>query len=395
MTYIRNTWVNKNDPSFNATTDPAISAANLNSIEQGIVDAHTHIDASNNPHSVTASQVGLGNVTNAAQLTSSQLETTITDDDGKVPSSGAVVDYVAGRADMLKSAYDTNADGKVNSADSADAVPWTGVSGKPSAYPPESHNHDGSYSVIGHAHSGTYEPVISTKKTAFNVDFGTATGTACQGNDPRLGDARTPSSHNNSAHSETYITASGVTYEALYANGDIGSSASTLCAGDDLRLSNSRSPISHGNEAHSSTFISSSGVTYEALNGNTDVGTGSDQVAAGNHNHDAAYSAISHNHLGVYADASHNHGGVYEPVIALKGTAFNTNFGTSVGTTCQGNDSRLGDPRTPVSHSHTYSDISSLATTVTDDDTKIPTSGAIVDYVNGNTVVALIIALGW
>src|SRR5574340_833526 len=36
--------------------------------------------------------------------------------------------------------------------------------------------------------------------------FGTDGSTACVGNDARLSDARTPTSHNNTAHSETYIT---------------------------------------------------------------------------------------------------------------------------------------------------------------------------------------------
>jgi hypothetical protein len=62
--------------------------------------SHTAIDdhittASGNPHAVTKTEIGLSNVTNDAQLTAAQLETTITDDDAKVPSSGAVVDYVA------------------------------------------------------------------------------------------------------------------------------------------------------------------------------------------------------------------------------------------------------------------------------------------------------------
>ena len=56
-------------------------------------------------------------------------------------------------------------------------------------------------------------------------------------------------------------------------------------------------------------------------------------------------------------------------------------------------DSRMTNARTPLSHSHTYSDISSLETTLTDDDTKIPSSGAVVDYVASH--VGLIIALGW
>lgn len=40
--------------------------------------------------------------------------------------------------------------------------------------------------------TGTFEGAIGTKKTAFNTDFGTASGTTCQGNDSRLSDARTP-----------------------------------------------------------------------------------------------------------------------------------------------------------------------------------------------------------
>lgn len=39
------------------------------------------------------------------------------------------------------------------------------------------------------------EPAIPNKKTAFNVDFGNTNQTACEGNDPRLSDARQPVSH--------------------------------------------------------------------------------------------------------------------------------------------------------------------------------------------------------
>ena len=40
------------------------------------------------------------------------------------------------------------------------------------------------------------EPLISPKLAAFNVNFGTEAKTACEGNDPRLSDARTPLDHN-------------------------------------------------------------------------------------------------------------------------------------------------------------------------------------------------------
>jgi len=40
------------------------------------------------------------------------------------------------------------------------------------------------------------EPLIAPKLSAFNVSFGNEQNTACEGNDPRLSDARTPVNHN-------------------------------------------------------------------------------------------------------------------------------------------------------------------------------------------------------
>lgn len=47
----------------------------------------------------------------------------------------------AGAGDMLKSAYDGNDDGKVDAADVADAVPWSGITSKPASFTPSSHSH--------------------------------------------------------------------------------------------------------------------------------------------------------------------------------------------------------------------------------------------------------------
>ena len=47
----------------------------------------------------------------------------------------------AGAGDMLKSIYDTTDNGKVDVAEVAEAVPWTGVMGKPSSFPPAAHSH--------------------------------------------------------------------------------------------------------------------------------------------------------------------------------------------------------------------------------------------------------------
>jgi hypothetical protein len=43
--------------------------------------------------------------------------------------------------DMSKSVYDTTNNGKVDVAETAEAVPWTGVTGKPSSFAPSAHNH--------------------------------------------------------------------------------------------------------------------------------------------------------------------------------------------------------------------------------------------------------------
>jgi len=49
-----------------------------------------------------------------------------------------------------------------------------------------------------------------------------------------------------------------------------------------------------------------------------------------------------------------------EPIFS-KNTAFNKNFGTSAGSVCEGNDTRLTDARTPIAHTHSASEVTSGA----------------------------------
>lgn len=46
-----------------------------------------------------------------------------------------------GAGDMLKSVYDTTNNGKVDVAELAEAVAWTGITGKPSSFTPAAHTH--------------------------------------------------------------------------------------------------------------------------------------------------------------------------------------------------------------------------------------------------------------
>lgn len=62
----------------------------------------------------------------------------VLDEDGKIDTSMLPP---AGSGDMLRSTYDPDFDGKVTSAQTADSVAWSGVTGKPSTFPPDSHSH--------------------------------------------------------------------------------------------------------------------------------------------------------------------------------------------------------------------------------------------------------------
>lgn len=99
----------------------------------------------------------------------------------------------------------------------------------------------GNFSTTDHNHGGTYEPAFS-KNTAFNKDFGTTSGTVCQGNDSRLSDARTPTSHTHGS-----ITNDGkigstanipiiTTTAGLLSAGSFGTDAATFAEGNDSRF---------------------------------------------------------------------------------------------------------------------------------------------------------------
>ena len=94
----------------------------------------------------------------------------------------------AGAGDMLTSAYDTNADGKVNAADAADAVPWAGVTGKPATFAPSAHDH----------------AIADVTGLQVAMDGKQASGSYVLTGDTRLSDARTPTGGAGGVLSGTY-----------------------------------------------------------------------------------------------------------------------------------------------------------------------------------------------
>ena len=187
-----------------------------------------HIINTSNPHSVTASQIGLGNVTNDAQLKSAQLVTTVIDDDTKVPSAGSIVDYVT----------------------------WDNTSSKPTTFTPASHTH-GNITNVGAIGSVSSLPIITTTNGVLTTgSFGTGSTNFCVGNDSRLSDSRTPLTHTH-------------TYSDI-------SSFVTSITNDDTKIPSAGAVYTYANNI----------VTYETLFSNGDIGSGSTQVASGSHIHD-------------------------------------------------------------------------------------------------------------
>lgn len=93
---------------------------------------------------------------------------------------------------------------------------------------------------------------IFSKNSAFNKNFGTTTGTVCQGDDSRLSDTRAPISHDlaGSFHSA-----------ATLAQLNAKISDATLIDTNDSRLSDSRTPISHTHGQIGSDGILTTNVT--------------------------------------------------------------------------------------------------------------------------------------
>lgn len=100
------------------------------------------------------------------------------------------------------------------------------------------------------------------------VVYGSTAGTSCQGNDPRLSDARTPTPH---THAAGDINSGTLNIARL----PVGTTGSTVCAGNDPRLSDARTPTAH---THNASDINAGTLAYARL----PVGTTANTVAAGN-----------------------------------------------------------------------------------------------------------------
>ncbi len=113
-------------------------------------------------------------------------------------------------------------------------------------YAEYNHNHDGEYAGINHLHTGVYEPVISPKRTAFNKNFGTTSGTVAEGNHGHSGYAVSGHSHSEYA----LKTHTHTEYEPKFSknsafNKNFGSGYNDVARGDHTHGDGTVGPHTH------------------------------------------------------------------------------------------------------------------------------------------------------
>ena len=175
------------------------------------------------------------------------------------------------------------------------------------------------------------------------VKYGNTAGTACQGNDVRLADARTPKPHKathqtggSDAITPADIGAADKTIQikpgtGLSGGGTLeadrtltvkyGNTAGTACQGNDVRLADARTPKPHK-------------ATHQT--GGSDAITPADIGAADKT-------------IQIKPGTGLTGGGTLEADRTLT-----VSYGTAAGTACQGNDARLSNARTPTAHKATH-----------------------------------------
>jgi hypothetical protein len=169
--------------------------------------------------------------------------------------------------------------------------------------------------------------LVSFGSGRVDVSYGTASGTACQGNDSRLSNARTPTSH-----SHGNITNAGA----------IGSTSGQIVVTTTSGVLTTAASISLSQLSQSSAT--------------------SGQVVAWNGT--AWAPAAASGYTLPNATTSTLGGVIVGTGLGVTSGTISVSYGSSSSTACAGDDSRLSDARTPTAHNQAWSTITSTPTSL-------------------------------
>jgi hypothetical protein len=141
--------------------------------------------------------------------------------------------------------------------------------------------------------------------------------------------------------------------------GSFGSSANTFCEGNDARLSDARTPLAHThgnitNDGKIGTTASKPIIT--STNGLLVAGSFGSSGGTFCEGNDArlsdARTPLSHTHGNITNDGKIGSISTLPIITGANGVLTTGSFGSSSGTFCEGNDARLSNARAPLSHTH-------------------------------------------
>lgn len=237
----------------------------------------------------------------------------------EVGPPGPAGDVGSSSGDMTKAVYDTNNNGKVDTAEVAEAVAWSAITSRPSLYPPELHYHpyepadetilkeeDIGVLVSGtsHTHDDRYYTeaemavLLAGKSDTGHVhDYEPADATILK--DADIGVTVAAQDHN---HDSRYYTEAEMD-ALLAAKSDTTHNHSDVYEPVDatiLRQENIGSLVAAQDHNHSGTYEP----VDETILREVDIGV---LVPSLDHTHGDEWAAIDHNHAGVHAPVSHEH----------------------------------------------------------------------------------------
>ena len=182
-------------------------------------------------------------------------------------------------------------------------------------------------------------PTASTS-TAGILKIGTTANDACAGNDSRLSNARTPTSH---------------------AHGNISNEGVISGATSKNVVTDANGKITTENKPTIPT--GSSTATDIKMNGTQNAGSSSNFAKADHvHPTDTSRAASSHAHGNISNNGAIGSTANLPIITGSNGVLQASSFGTGANTFCQGNDSRLSNARTPTAHNQASSTITDSTT---------------------------------